>query len=79
MSEEIREGIDRILFALEAGEISVFEAKQKLHSQGVVIKVGRELGDIVGEGEYHEGEQAERTWMLKVGYVAVEPLIKEGE
>ena len=36
--EEIREEIDRTLFALEAGEISIYEAKQRLSSQGVVVK-----------------------------------------
>lgn len=32
-----REEIDRILFALEAGEITVFKAKQKLSEAGVAI------------------------------------------
>ena len=52
-----------------------------LHSQGVVIKVKRELPEWVKSeywnarsGNVYAGSQQE---MLNAGYVAVEPLIKE--
>ncbi len=41
--EEIREGINRVLYALQADQISVFEAKKQLGELGVVLKVEREL------------------------------------
>ena len=74
--EEIREGIDRTLFALEAGEISVFEAKQKLSDLGCVLKVDRELPSIMTlfGGLKHAGTYQRE--MLEAGYVAVEPLIE---
>ncbi len=62
----------------------------KLDSQGVVIKVDRELpenphGFTDREKKLHFYEctdnchEVERESMLKAGYVAVEPLKKEGE
>ena len=47
--EEIREGMDRTLFSLEAGGISVLEARRELSKLGVVIKVERGL-PAVGDG-----------------------------
>ncbi len=47
-----------------------------LHSQGVVVRVKRELPDITEKySDYHTGKSNERADMLKAGYVAVEPLI----
>ncbi len=57
-----------------------------LHSQGVVIKVDRELPDKPLADDWAEAIKAPRNAfyelaqkdMLKAGYVAVEPLVKEG-
>lgn len=64
-----------------------FKAKEilkLLDSQGVVIKVGRELplpsfeNSVTGVARFELQLNTQRE-MLKVGYVAVESLIKEGE
>lgn len=78
--EEIREGIDDILWELAAGEITTLKAKQRLGDLGVVLKVCRELPEsehtVKGEhvhGYYEYGQED----MLEAGYVAVEPLVEE--
>ncbi|KKN06253.1 hypothetical protein LCGC14_1079140 [marine sediment metagenome] len=47
---------------------------ERLHSQGVVIKVKRRLPDhgVLQTGNYRAGQHS----MLEAGYVAVEPLIE---
>lgn len=67
-------------------EPKVDEILSYLHSQGVVIKVDRELPHLmpqVPNNEYSEGYCAGESNILniliEVGYVAVEPLIKKGK
>ncbi len=88
--EEIREGIDRIIqhwnpcaststdwTPLHGGLTVGQDLVNYLHSQGVVIKVDRELPEPVGV-EILVGAiiHATQQDMLKAGYVAVEPLVR---
>lgn len=50
-----------------------------LHSQDVVIKLGNRLPEISYNSAYPENEEIYQQAMLKAGYRAVEPLIKESE
>jgi len=61
---------------------------KRLHSQGVVIRVDRELPDILDWGGFNsvaaayaisqdELKARHKQALLKAGYVAVEPLIEE--
>lgn len=96
--EEIREEIaERICDALEGDEwFSLAEGQKRfcrlyatnilsyLHSQGVVIKVERELPDLpISQDDYDIVFYPEKVYreaqniMLKADYAAVEPLIKE--
>ena len=83
--EEIREGILRLIH-LKNGNQTIIEDDvelcneifQYLHSQGVVIKVERELPkdedyDYYEDEAFDDGQRS----MVEAGYVAVEPLIKE--
>lgn len=58
------------------------ELLKALHSQGVVIKVDRELPPLISRDMYDKKEIEiaikQARLMLRAGYVAVEPLIKEG-
>ncbi len=87
--EEIREEIERILDELlfSPGESDdgytynltgcITNLLNYLHSQGVVIKVDRELPIITDIG-WGVSAKKEQVKMLEAGYVAVEPLIIEG-
>ena len=77
--EEIREGIFKVLFPYSnadhyTGDETVQKVLEHLHSQGVVIKVERELPIEVecesGVFEYLADSEVSR-------FPAVEPLIKE--
>ena len=82
--EEIREGVYKQIRSDVVGHSRTSYLAEGiinyLHSQGVVIKVDRELPD---NEVWHKVERefeaycAGRNDMLKAGYVAVEPLIKE--
>jgi len=79
--EEVREGIEEILkdhfFPYTSATEEIIEY---LHSQGVVIKVDRELPKRTWYKDWG-GESGEDSYKLALedmaGYVAVEPLIKE--
>lgn len=99
--EEIREGIKNFVSTITEGGEDGAELREDdwdgswadsilkyLHSQGVVLKVDKELpknphGFTDRERRLHLYEcceschKAERESMLKAGYVAIEPLIKE--
>lgn len=53
----------------------------KLHSQGAVLRVERELPEpqVKVRGNYNVGYYTCRLDMLKAGYVAVEPLVDISE
>ncbi len=87
--EEIREGILKYIRAVVENETECETQTDailtKLHSQGVVIKVDRELPDV----NQHNSEvvfpfnleeicvyKQSQVDMLKAGYLAVEPLIE---
>ena len=87
--EEIREGIESVIQGFEdnspdAGygyekEDMALAIVSELHSQGVVIKVGRELPESImdavnGNDKFGKREFA-RLLMNWAGYEAVEPLI----
>ena len=89
--EEIREGIKEIL--LPSGKESVITPymsgivsqliMEYLHSQGVVIKVERELPDcpgrVVADPEHLMLYKQMQEGFIKAGYaIAVEPLVKMG-
>ena len=86
--KEIREGVREYIHQAQGfieGCCPVDDITDKilsyLHSQGVVIKVDRELPQIT-PAEYPvvpEAIVAQRTQqdMLEAGYVAVEPIIEE--
>ncbi len=82
--EEIREGIFKVLFPYSnadhyTGDGTVQKVLDYLHSEGVVIKVDRELPEDLDvwketrRGGYFIGSEA----LEEAGYVAVEPLIEE--
>jgi len=92
--EEIREGIKAnilvaIKWAVSEGmtdpylDLHVDKVLKLLHSQGVVIKVDRELPDYEDLHDCYDGKLTSpeqfkhdiQMDMLKAGYVAVEPLI----
>jgi len=84
--EEIREGIAIILESAGASKKWTLNILEFLRSQGVVIKVDRELPDKNANNTWYDddlGEAGKIGWelgvedMLKAGYVAIEPLIKE--
>lgn len=91
--EEIYWQIATLLVPVAQGKMDGFKASEKilsyLHSQGVVIKVDRELPEIKPfirnewtahdtQDECYQNGQAYMLMRLKeAGYVAVEPLIKE--
>ena len=101
--EEIRQGIKVIFDRLQLNnpdELSsavwkairddlIKEILSYLHSQGVVLKVDRELpifAKVLPLDRYTEfnngyvkGQEFERDRALKAGYVVVEPLIEEGK
>ena len=70
-----------ILQDVRLGNLSEYEATLKLKELGVVLKVDRELPEIgwLGGEEVTNQEKTERVIndMLKAGYVAVKPVIKE--
>jgi len=67
-------------FAIDYLEHCAKNLEMFLASEGVVIKVDRELRVIIGtDDDYFIGMRAERDNMLKAGYVAVEPLIEENK
>ena len=82
--EEIYKGVSEIVeWAVEVGKDrrAIKDIFEYLHSQGVVIKVDRELpiwelGSISNEVEYAIYKAAQQD-MLKAGYVAVEPLVEK--
>jgi len=85
--EEIREGIKRIVAVWEESDGNTTRGiddriLEYLHSQGVVIKVERELKmPEYWAGEWYIDENGNKQTLEDAvgdaGYVAVEPLIKE--
>ena len=81
--EEIREGMENVIRGYEGAErwsgVITDGLLGYLHSQGVVIKVDRELPDMPCYSHTREKTAYSRSQedMLNAGYVAVEPLIKE--
>lgn len=76
--EKIREGMGNIIG--DQGyyfpwEECTQEILSYLHSQGVVIKVDRELSDSLMEGQESFDRQTYKVMLEHEGYVAVEPLI----
>ncbi len=93
--EEIREGVakelarqdDELIWGhikAESQAVFLFEANQilsYLHSQGVAIKVERELpepGYMVAPGWKKVGWHSACKYMKRTGWEATEPLIEEG-
>ena len=96
--KEIREGVKKVItFAeVEGQTMGKYPDLTQLilsylHSQGVVIKVDRELPHMddtdwtwkVNAGDYHitdlkKGAAQQIKIMLRAGYVAVESLVKDG-
>ena len=79
--EEIREGVKRLVeWAVETSkpDRAIKDIIQYLHSQGVVLKVERKLpkNDWTNEDMKRAWDIAQK-FMLKAGYVAVEPLFEE--
>ncbi len=52
---------------------------KRLGEKGVVLKVAAPLPDISYHSAYPENEEAYQQAILRAGYVATEPLIKEDE
>lgn len=77
--EEIQERIDRILFALEAGEISVFEAKQRLSATGCVLKVDRDKNNKYLLAEFYTSKMPTAVDGPNIDCGFFEPLIDKGE
>ena len=91
--EEIREGIEEALDYCEPNghcdlksceECRTDNMLKVLHSKGLVIKVDRKLPTIDTTTDSYPVpcnetcHKSEQENMLKAGYVAVEPLVKEG-
>ena len=82
--EEIREGLRAKLFELGVTNkgFVIRQILEYLHSQGVVLKVDRELPFPMctvrmNDPRYQDGAMIHaQKLMLEAGYVAVEPLIK---
>ena len=87
--EEIREGIADCLPGAGNTTTNLWDTVDEIisciHSQGVVIKVERELPDIAGFTigisnpleAYRAGQKDYQYSVSNAGYVAVKPLIKE--
>ena len=81
--EEIREGVYKIIFNNFGQRPEMLKARllEYLHSQGVVVKVDRELPQywfdrgVNGYTERHYMAVGIKECVEEAGYVAVEPLI----
>jgi len=72
-----------VLDGYKAGDLSKAEAMGEFRIIGVVIKMERDLPELVYVSEKNKEYELEcarhaQMDMLQVGYVLVEPLIKEG-
>jgi len=81
--EEIREGIGHYIILYRMGEYKEDQTINKilsyLHSQGVVIRVDRELTKEVMYGQEAYAQEDIERFLREAGYVAVEPLIEVKE
>jgi len=76
--EEIREGLGNVIaqwHPLVTGDL-LDAILSYLHSQGVVIKVDRELPKECQDCALYRSYSGGGIKLLKAGYVVVEPLIK---